>query len=115
MGAGGDAARAVYSELRNDLDFVTAIVNCSSLGGLVGVAVGLIGSNKLADGERALAAADKKWPNAPGLEAMRCDLLFRQTNVDGARAACNRALATDPGAVASQLSAALGRRRPRQR
>ena len=59
-------------------------------------AVSLIGGGKLADGERALAAADKKWPNAPGLAAMRCDLLFRQTNVDGARAARNRALAADP-------------------
>jgi tetratricopeptide (TPR) repeat protein len=59
-------------------------------------AIGLIGGNKLAEGERTIAAAEKKWPNAPGLEAMRCDLLFRQTNVDGARAACNRALAVDP-------------------
>lgn len=55
-----------------------------------------IGSGKLVDGERALAAAEKRWPTAPGLAAMRCDLAFRQNNVEAARAACNRALAIDP-------------------
>lgn len=59
-------------------------------------AVQLIGTGKLPEGERVLAAAEKKWPSAPGLAAMRCDLQFRQNNVDGARAACNRALAVDP-------------------
>jgi predicted Zn-dependent protease len=59
-------------------------------------AVQQIGSGKLADGERTLAAAEKRWPTAPGLAAMRCDLAFRQNQVDAARAACNRALAVDP-------------------
>ncbi|MEO8549857.1 MAG: hypothetical protein ABI678_07780 [Kofleriaceae bacterium] len=59
-------------------------------------AVGQIGAGKLADGERTLATAEKRWANAPGLAAMRCDLAFRQNNVDAARAACNRALASDP-------------------
>ncbi len=59
-------------------------------------AVGLIGSGKLAEGERALASARKKWPGAPGLEAMECDLAFRKSDLDRARAACNRALAVDP-------------------
>ncbi|MFT3692283.1 MAG: hypothetical protein QM831_04025 [Kofleriaceae bacterium] len=59
-------------------------------------AVQLIGAGKLPEGASALATADKKWPGAPGLSAMRCDLLFRQNNVDGARAACNRALSIDP-------------------
>ena len=59
-------------------------------------AISAIGSGKLADGERLLAAAEKKWPNAPGLQAMRCDLAFRQSNIGAANAACNRALAVDP-------------------
>ena len=59
-------------------------------------AVAAIGGGKLADGERMIAAAEKKWPGAPGLEAMRCDLAFRQSNLDAARAACNRSLAVDP-------------------
>ncbi|HEY6034943.1 MAG TPA: hypothetical protein VIV58_11805, partial [Kofleriaceae bacterium] len=59
-------------------------------------AVAAIGSGKLADGERLLAAAEKRWPGAPGLAAMRCDLAFRQSNIGAANAACNRALAVDP-------------------
>ncbi len=55
-----------------------------------------IGTGKTADAERTLAAAEKQWPNAPGLAAMRCDLAFRQSQIDAARAACNRALAVDP-------------------
>jgi len=59
-------------------------------------AVAAIGSGKLAEGERVLAAAEKRWPGAPGLAAMRCDLAFRQSNIGAANAACNRALAVDP-------------------
>ena len=56
----------------------------------------MIGTGKLAESERTLAAAERKWPNAPGLLAMRCDLHFRQSQIEAARAACNRALAVDP-------------------
>jgi hypothetical protein len=59
-------------------------------------AIGAIGGGKLADGERMIAAAEKKWPGAPGLEAMRCDLAFRQSNIGAANAACARSLAVDP-------------------
>ncbi|MEO6777130.1 MAG: hypothetical protein ABI467_29650 [Kofleriaceae bacterium] len=59
-------------------------------------AIAAIGGGKLGEGERLLAAAERTWPHAPGLEAMRCDLAFRQSNLDAARAACGRALAADP-------------------
>ncbi|MEP6861286.1 MAG: hypothetical protein ABJE66_11730 [Deltaproteobacteria bacterium] len=59
-------------------------------------AISAIGAGKLPEGERMIAAAEKKWRGAPGLEAMRCDLAFRQSNLDAARAACARALAVDP-------------------
>jgi tetratricopeptide (TPR) repeat protein len=59
-------------------------------------AIGAIGGGKLPEGERMIAAAEKKWPGAPGLEAMRCDLAFRQSNISAATAACNRALSVDP-------------------
>ncbi|CAN5351945.1 hypothetical protein BH11MYX1_BH11MYX1_15730 [soil metagenome] len=56
----------------------------------------MIGTGKLAESERTLATAERRWPTAPGLAAMRCDLAFRQSQLDTARAACNRALAVDP-------------------
>lgn len=55
----------------------------------------LIYASKFGDAERALAAADKRWPNAPGLIAARCDLAFRMGQIEAARAACSRALAAD--------------------
>ena len=53
-------------------------------------------ANKFGDAERALAAAEQKWPGAPGLAAARCDLGVRTSQFDAARAACARALAGDP-------------------
>jgi tetratricopeptide (TPR) repeat protein len=59
-------------------------------------ALDLVYANKFGDAERAIEQAERKWPNTPGLLAVRCDLSFRQGSVDGARAACNRAVAEDP-------------------
>jgi predicted Zn-dependent protease len=59
-------------------------------------ALALVNASKYGDAERALAAAEKKWPGAPGVAAARCDLALRQGQVDAARAACQRALAADP-------------------
>jgi len=56
----------------------------------------LIYANKFAEAGRAIAAAEKKWPGAPGLAATRCDLTLRQGQIDAARASCDRALAADP-------------------
>ncbi len=56
----------------------------------------LVYATKYGDAEKAIAAAEKKWPGAPGLAAARCDLALRMGSVDGARAACTRALAGDP-------------------
>jgi tetratricopeptide (TPR) repeat protein len=55
----------------------------------------LIYASKFNEAERALAAADKQWPSAPGLIAARCDLAFRMGQIDAAHAACARALAAD--------------------
>jgi predicted Zn-dependent protease len=59
-------------------------------------ALDLVYASKFAEAERALAAAEKRWPGAPGLAATRCDLAFRTGQIDAARAACARALAGDP-------------------
>lgn len=56
----------------------------------------LVYASKYGEAERALAAAEKRWPGAPGLLAARCDLALRTGQVDGAKAACQRALAADP-------------------
>lgn len=59
-------------------------------------ALELVYGSKYGDAEKALAAAEKKWPGAPGLYAARCDLAMRQGSVDGAKANCTKALAADP-------------------
>jgi predicted Zn-dependent protease len=59
-------------------------------------ALDLIYASKFGDAATALAKAEKRWPNAPGLWAARCDLAFRQKQLDAAHAACQRALAADP-------------------
>jgi predicted Zn-dependent protease len=59
-------------------------------------ALNLVYASKFGEAERALAAADKKWPGAPGLLATRCDLDFRMGQIEAARATCTRALAADP-------------------
>jgi tetratricopeptide (TPR) repeat protein len=55
----------------------------------------MIYANKYADAHKAFDALDRKWPNAPGTLAFRCDLAMREGNISGAQAACNRALALD--------------------
>lgn len=64
--------------------------------GAVRTALSLVYANKYGEAEKVLAAGEKKWPGAPGFAAVRCDLALRQTQLEPARAACNRALATDP-------------------
>jgi tetratricopeptide (TPR) repeat protein len=68
----------------------------------------MIYANKYGEAQKALDAADKKWPNAAGLAGARCDLELRKNNVPAARAACNKALAADPDASwALYLSAVI--------
>ena len=77
----------------------TKIVKPEAEGALLAAtreASAMIGTGKMAESERTLATAERKWPNAPGLAATRCDLHFRQSQIEAARAACNRALAVDP-------------------
>lgn len=60
------------------------------------IALELVYASKYGEAEKAIAAAEKKWPGAPGLLAARCDLALRMGQVEGARAACNKALAAYP-------------------
>lgn len=62
----------------------------------VRTALSLVYANKFGEADRAIAAGEKKWPGAPGFEGVRCDLLMRQSQFGPAKAACARALATDP-------------------
>jgi tetratricopeptide (TPR) repeat protein len=71
-------------------------------------ALDLIYASKYGDAERAIAAGEKRWPGAPGFAAARCDLALRLGQLDGARAACGKALAGDPNdSWALYLSAVL--------
>jgi predicted Zn-dependent protease len=56
----------------------------------------LVYASKYADAEKILGAADKKWPAAPGLAAVRCDLALRMGQTPAAKTACAKALAADP-------------------
>ncbi|HEY4243876.1 MAG TPA: tetratricopeptide repeat protein [Kofleriaceae bacterium] len=59
-------------------------------------ALHMVYAEKFGDASHALAAAERKWPGAPGLLAVRCDLALRQSEVGPAKAACDRAIALDP-------------------
>jgi hypothetical protein len=61
-------------------------------------ALDLVYAAKYAEAEQKLAAAERRWPSAAGLAGARCDLAFRQGQVEAARAACARAIAADPNA-----------------
>jgi predicted Zn-dependent protease len=61
-------------------------------------ALDLVYASKYAEAERRLAEAERRWRGAAGLGGARCDLAFRQGQVEAARAACARALAADPNA-----------------
>jgi tetratricopeptide (TPR) repeat protein len=65
-------------------------------------------ASKYGEALKTIAAAEKKWPAAPGLAHARCDLALRQGQVGVASAACARALAGDPNdSWALYLSAIL--------
>ncbi|MCE9577741.1 MAG: tetratricopeptide repeat protein [Deltaproteobacteria bacterium] len=56
----------------------------------------LVYASKYAEATKAAAAADKRWPGAPGIGAARCDLAMRQGQRDAARAHCARAVKAFP-------------------
>jgi tetratricopeptide (TPR) repeat protein len=62
----------------------------------VRAALDLVYASKYGDAERALAAAGKRWPNAPGISATRCDLNLRTGQIDVARTHCAKAIAVHP-------------------
>ena len=61
-------------------------------------ALDLVYAAKYGPADKALAAAERRWPGAAGLAGARCDLAFRTGAIAAAKAACSRALATDPNA-----------------
>lgn len=61
-------------------------------------ALDLVYANKFGEAQQALAKAERSWPSAPGLVAVRCDLAFRMGQIDAARATCARARSLDPRA-----------------
>lgn len=68
----------------------------AELVGKVKEALATVYAAKYGPAEALLAAAEKKWPGAPGLAATRCDLAIRTGQLDAARAQCAKALATQP-------------------
>ena len=99
----GDPAAAVIAQTRarNGLPRGAKFVKPEDENALVEAvreARNLINANKHGEAERMLAAADKKWPGAPGVLAERCELALRGGAVDAARVACDRALRGDPDA-----------------
>ncbi|MEJ7600516.1 MAG: hypothetical protein WKG01_21590 [Kofleriaceae bacterium] len=61
-------------------------------------ALDLVYASKYGPADKALQVAERKWPGAAGLAGARCDLAFRTGAIAAAKAACARALATDPNA-----------------
>jgi predicted Zn-dependent protease len=59
-------------------------------------AIQAVGTGQFTAAEQLIGAAEKKWPGAPGLATARCDMYFRQNQIDAARSACAKALASDP-------------------
>ena len=55
----------------------------------------LVYANKFGEASRTIAAGLKRWPNAPGLLAARCDLALRQNQNDAARRDCEAAIHRD--------------------
>lgn len=62
----------------------------------VRTALNQVYASKYSDAGHTIAAAGKKWPNAPGLLAARCDLEFRMGQIEAARASCTRAVTAYP-------------------
>ena len=75
--------------------FVAPDQEASLVGAIRGV-LDLVYASKFGEAERAVAAAEKRWPGAPGLVAARCDLAFRMGQLASAQALCERAIAADP-------------------
>ena len=61
-------------------------------------------ANKFAAAAQAAAAAEKRWPDLPGLLAARCDLEFHRGAIAAARQACARSLAQADSSWALYIS-----------
>ncbi|MBA3541219.1 MAG: hypothetical protein H0T79_16530 [Deltaproteobacteria bacterium] len=95
------AAQVAQTRARYGVPKGTKVVAPDAEGLLVAAtqaALALVYADKFGEADRALTAAEKKWANAPGLIAVRCDLALRQNQVEPARAACKRAISLHPEA-----------------
>jgi tetratricopeptide (TPR) repeat protein len=94
-----EAAEVASTRARYGLAKGTKIIKPEAEGSYVAAlraASEMIYGNKYPDAHKALDAIDKKWPNAPGTAAFRCDLAMREGNFGLAHTDCSRALAADP-------------------
>ncbi len=70
-------------------------------------------ADKPAEAERLLAGVAKRWPKAPGIAAVRCDLALRRENLGEARRQCAASLRADDGqSWAHYLSGIIALRGP---
>lgn len=70
-------------------------------------------ADKPAEAERLLAGVAKRWPKAPGIAAVRCDLALRRENLGEARRQCAASLHADDGqSWAHYLSGIIALRGP---
>lgn len=70
-------------------------------------------ADKAAEAEKQLAQVAKRWPKAPGIAAVRCDLALRREQLAEARRQCAAALRGDDGqSWAHYLSGILALRGP---
>jgi len=91
--------RARYGVPRNGKKFKITPESEGELVGAVRLVLDLVYANRLADAEKAARKAEKRWPNAPGLLAARCDLALRRGSEGAARKLCAKAIAEYDGAA----------------
>ena len=115
-GLAGDPAAQQVAQIRARYGVPKGKVPADQEAALVAAvrgALDLVYANKLAEAEKRLAAAERRWPGAAGLAGARCDLAYRAGQVEAARAACARALAADRNASwALYLSGVIALRDP---
>ena len=61
-------------------------------------AIALVNAQKYGEAEKAISAAEKKWPSASGVAGARCNLDMNMGQLGAARANCAKAIKANPGA-----------------
>lgn len=94
------AAWAAGTRVRYGVPRGSAFVEPQDEGELVGAiraALDAVYADKFADADKLLAAAQRRWPKAPGIPAVRCDLALRRDQLALARRHCAQALRAEEG------------------